>query len=105
VPVGVAAAEPSHPGLIQGIIAIVCAVISLLLLPPLFGIAGIILGVLSLRKGHTALGIVAIVLSAVFMVLGMAFGVYIANHPEFLKHPSSSTSSTSGAIIESLLQE
>lgn len=69
VPVEIA---PEHPGRAQGIIGIVCAVIFLGLFPPLFGIAGIILGVLALKKGQINLGLIAIILSAVFMVIGIA---------------------------------
>lgn len=63
-----------NPGMIEGIIGIVCAVISLLLLPIIFGPAGIILGVFSLKKGAKTLGLVTIILSAVFMIVGMVFG-------------------------------
>jgi len=68
---------PNHPGRAQGIIGIVCAVLSLALLPPVFGIAGIILGSLSLKKGEKNLGLIAIILSAVFMVIGMIVGVAV----------------------------
>lgn len=64
-----------NPGNVEGIIAIICAVVSLLFLPPLFGLIGILLGVKSKQKGQKTLGTVAIVLSAVFMILGMILGV------------------------------
>ena len=80
VPVAVPAEiAPEHPGRAQGIIGIVCAVISLALLPPLFGIAGIILGTLALKKGQRNLGLIAIILSAVFMVIGMIVGVAVSS--------------------------
>jgi hypothetical protein len=79
VPVAVPAqTAPEHPGRVQGIIGIVCAVIALLLFPPIFGIAGIILGTLSLKKGEKNLGLIAIILSAVFMILGMIIGVAVS---------------------------
>ena len=99
-PVGVPAVAPSHPGMTQGIFGLVCAVISLLFFPPVFGIAGIVLGVLAMRHGEKALGITALVLSAVFMVVGMAFGVYAHAHPDLFRAGSSAT----GAVIESLSQ-
>lgn len=80
VPVAVPAEiAPEHPGRVQGIIGIVCAVISLGLLPPLFGMAGIILGVLALKKGQRNLGLIAIILSAIFMVIGIIIGVAVSN--------------------------
>ncbi len=100
-PVGVPAVAPKNPGMIQGVISIICAVVSLLLFPPFFGIAGIILGVLATRKGEKALGITGIVLSSVFMLIGIAFGVYVSMHPGLLK---TNNSSTSGAVIESVMQ-
>ena len=68
---------PNHPGRVQGIIGIVCAVIAIALLPPLFGVAGIILGVLALKKGEKNLGLIAIILSAVFMVIGIILGIVV----------------------------
>ena len=85
----------------QGIIGLLCAVISLIFFPPVFGIAGIIFGVLSLQKGQKGLGITAIVLSAVFMLIGFAFGVYVHLHPNIVK-PSGTSSA--GAVIEVLFQ-
>ncbi|MDO8518411.1 MAG: hypothetical protein Q7S26_03940 [bacterium] len=99
-PVGVPAVAPKHPGMTQGIIGLVCGVVSLLFVPIVFGIVGIILGVLSLRKGEKALGITAIALSAVFMIIGMGLGVYVNTHPDLFK----TNSSMSGAVIEALSQ-
>ena len=100
-PVGVPAPTPSaHPGMIQGISGLVCAVIALLFFPPIFGIAGIVLGSRAMKAGERTLGITVIVLSTVFMVAGMAFGAYARIHPDILK----TTSPLSGAVIQSLLQ-
>lgn len=99
-PAGVPAETAGHPGMTQGIGGIVCAVISTLILPPVFGLIGIILGILSVRKGEKALGITAIVLSAVFMIVGMIFGAYVAMHPELFELESEAMP---GAVIHSLI--
>ena len=65
-------------GKTQAIIGIVCAVISLLFLPPVFGIAGIILGAIAIKKGRKVLGITTVVLAAVCMILGAIFGAYVS---------------------------
>ncbi len=96
-PPSVPAVEAKNPGFTQGIVGIVCAVISLLLLPPVFGTAGIILGILSLRHGEKKLGMIVIVLSAVCMIAGFAFGVYVHLHPELFQM---SHTSAAGAVIE-----
>jgi len=70
---------PLHPGRAQGLIGIICAGISLLLFPPVFGVAGVILGAMALRKGEKTLGIIALVLSPIFMVIGMVLGVVFAD--------------------------
>jgi ABC-type Na+ efflux pump permease subunit len=78
VPVAVPAeVAPKNPGRVQGIIGIVCAVISLLLLPPVFGVAGIILGVIAMNKGQKTLGLIAVILSAIFMVIGLILSIYV----------------------------
>ena len=69
-----AEAPAKHPGRVEGIIAIICAVIALGFFPPVFGIAGIVLGILARKKGDRTLGLVAIILSAVFMVIGFIIG-------------------------------
>ena len=70
---------PEHPGRTQGIIGIICAVVSLVVLPPFFGVAGIVLGILALKKGQRNLGLIAIILSAVFMVIGGIIGVVVSS--------------------------
>ena len=80
VPIAVPAeTHPSHPGRAQSIIGVVCAVISLLFFPPVFGIAGIVLGSMAISKGEKTLGIIAVILSAVFMVIGMVLGVVLSD--------------------------
>lgn len=68
-----------NPGKTEGIIGIICAVIALIFFPPIFGIVGIILGVIARKKGEKNLGLVAIVLSSVFLVVGMIIGVWAAS--------------------------
>ena len=71
-----------NPGRVEGIISIICAVMAILFFPIIFGPVGIILGSVSLKKGSKTLGLVAIILSAVFMGLGFVLG-YLAlmNNP------------------------
>jgi len=75
-------AEPpsKHPGRVEGIIAIICAIISLLFFPIIFGIVGTILGITSRTKGEETLGLIAIILSLAFMVIGLALG-FAAGQP------------------------
>lgn len=78
-PAGIPVEVPTkHPGRIEGIIAIICAVIALGFFPPIFGIIGIILGVRARKKGEDTLGLIAITLSAVFMVIGFIIGAGLA---------------------------
>lgn len=55
------------------IIGIVCGVIGLFFCPPLFGIAGIVLGIVGKGKGER-LGTTAIIVGAVGLVLGTILG-------------------------------
>lgn len=66
-----------HPGRTAGIFSIICAVVSLLFFPPIFGLIGIFLGIKSLNNGAKSLGIVGIVLSAIFMIVGMILGIIV----------------------------
>lgn len=58
------------------IIGIVCGVVALLFIPPLFGIAGIVLGIVGRSKGER-LATVAIVVAAVGLVVGMILGYVV----------------------------
>jgi len=69
-----AEAPVKHPGKVEGIISIICALISTLFFPIILGPVGIILGVLSLKKGAKTLGLVAIIVSATCMVIGFILG-------------------------------
>ncbi len=76
VPVVPQEPENPHPGRAEGMVALVFAALSAAFFPPIFGIAGIILGLQSRRKGRKALGTAAIVLSIVCMAAGIALGAY-----------------------------
>ncbi|WP_433518575.1 hypothetical protein ACQP2T_25640 [Nonomuraea sp. CA-143628] len=66
-------------GQLLSIIAFVCAAISLLFIPILFGLAGIGLGIAGHTRGET-LGKWAAVTSGVAMILGMVIGyIVVAN--------------------------
>ncbi len=52
-----------------------CAGLSLLILPPAFGLAGFIIGILNLVKGSTAHGIIQIILSITCGLFGMLIGM------------------------------
>ena len=70
--------EKKNKGRVLSIIGLVCAIISLLLLPILFGPAAIVLGYFARKKGDKTFGLVVIVLGAVFMVIGMVLGALVA---------------------------
>ena len=79
VPVGVPVEKPSkHPGMIHGILSIICAATAVLFFPLIFGITGIILGSLAFKKGSKALGLVGIILSAVSMIIGLILGYLVS---------------------------
>ena len=64
-----------------GIGGLVCSIIIAIgIIPPIFGIAGIILGVLAIRKGQKKMGWTAIFLSAAIMVLAWSYFFYRAYH-------------------------
>ncbi|MEK7575482.1 MAG: hypothetical protein AAB491_00125 [Patescibacteria group bacterium] len=71
-------AEPpdKHPGRIEGLIAILCATLSLMFFPPIFGITGIVLGKKSHKEGSVNLGLISIVLSVIFMIMGIIIGIF-----------------------------
>lgn len=78
---------PSYPqqgagnsGRIMAIIGIVCGLIAFVFCPPGFGIAGMVLGGLAIGKQEKNLGIAAIVVSVIGLVVGIAFGAFVATH-------------------------
>ncbi|HEY4479780.1 MAG TPA: hypothetical protein VI981_05535 [Candidatus Paceibacterota bacterium] len=99
VPVGVPAELPRHKGRIQAYLGLACGLISIILFPPVFGIAGIILGIAAINRGEKVTGAIAVVISSVFMIAGFALGMYVSKHPDIFKSGSYST----GAVYEALL--
>ncbi len=73
-PIAVPTKREKGPGTTEGVFGIISGVASLLFIPILFGIIGIFLGVRSLNKGSKGLGLTAIILSSVFMVIGIILG-------------------------------
>jgi hypothetical protein len=75
------AQPPTIAGGSKGIITggYVCAAISLLFLPPGFGIAGLVLGIIALTRGRTGHGIAIIVLSVSLAFFGMLIGAAMWN--------------------------
>ena len=59
-----------------GILSIVFAVLSLIVLPIIFGPLGIIFGIIAVLKGESKLGITGIVLSVVFATISTIIGMY-----------------------------
>jgi hypothetical protein len=53
----------------------ICALLSLLVLPPAFGLAGLIIGIINLTRGRIGHGIAQIVLSVTFAIFGMLIGI------------------------------
>jgi uncharacterized protein with PQ loop repeat len=64
---------------VLSIIAFVCAAISLLFIPILFGLAGIVLGVVGHTRGES-LGKWAAITSGVTMILGMVIGYLVVTN-------------------------
>jgi uncharacterized membrane protein len=61
----------------NGQLSITFAVISLLFLPPIFGLIGIILGIIGITKDEGTVAIVGLVLSFIFPIIGMIFGAMV----------------------------
>lgn len=66
-----------NKGRVYSIVGFICAIISLLFLPIVFGSAAIILGVVARKKGDSSFGLVVIVLGVVLMVSGMVLGAVV----------------------------
>ena len=72
------ARRPRVSDQVLSIIGFVCAAIALLFIPILFGIIGIVLGIVGHTRGE-ALGKWAAIASAVTMVGGMILGIIVVN--------------------------
>ena len=66
--------QKSATGFVVG--SAICAALSLLFMPPLFGAAGIVLGYFASRRNRTA-GIICMVVSGVCMVIGVALSWWL----------------------------
>jgi len=64
-------------GVIYSAFGLVCAIISLLFFPIIFGPLAIILGYLGRKNGDKTFGLVVMILGAVFMAIGMILGVAV----------------------------
>jgi hypothetical protein len=64
-------------GRIYSSIGLACAILSLLILPIIFGPAAIILGILAKKNGDEKFGQVVFILGIVFMVVGMILGAVV----------------------------
>ncbi len=71
------AALPASPIGGSGLIAAgyICAFVSLLFCPPGFGIAGVVIGIVNITRGHVGHGVAQIVISIFCTLLGIAIGV------------------------------
>jgi hypothetical protein len=54
----------------------ICSAVALLFFPPVFGIAGMVLGYFAFRRNRTA-GIICMTVSAVCMVVGVILGIWV----------------------------
>lgn len=66
-------------GRVYSILGIVSAVLSLVILPILFGPAAVILGIIAINKKDKTLGIIAIVLGIVLAIISWIIAVLILN--------------------------
>jgi uncharacterized OB-fold protein len=60
----------------QGLIisGYICAILSLFIFPPAFGLAGAVIGIMNLTKGIAGHGICQLILSIVCAIIGMIIG-------------------------------
>ncbi|OGO03493.1 MAG: hypothetical protein A2Y72_00575 [Chloroflexi bacterium RBG_13_53_26] len=79
LPGGAAGATPSQQrksatGFVVG--SAVCAAIALLFFPPIFGVAGIVLGYFAFRRNRLA-GTICMVVSGICMIVGVVLGLWV----------------------------
>jgi hypothetical protein len=70
--------ECKHPGRSEGVVAVFCGLLSFLFFPPIFGVAGIVLGMQARHLGSRSLGMTAIVISSVLMTAGTLISIFIS---------------------------
>lgn len=61
----------------NGELSIIFAVLSLFLLPPIFGLIGTILGIIGITKEEGATAIIGLILSIVLSIIGMIIGAWV----------------------------
>ncbi|MFB8026583.1 hypothetical protein ACFQ6U_21130 [Streptomyces sp. NPDC056465] len=72
------APQRSASGNVLSIVAMVLGVISLIFLPIVFGVVGLVLAIVAKTVRHERLAVPAIVVSAVGLVGGMILGILVA---------------------------
>ncbi|MFF5897612.1 hypothetical protein ACFY8O_16975 [Streptomyces argenteolus] len=72
------ASQRTATGNVLSIIAMVLGAISLLFLPIVFGVIGLVLGIVAKTVRHERLAVPAIVVSAVGLIGGMVLGALLA---------------------------
>ncbi|MFF9147344.1 hypothetical protein ACWGBV_14560 [Streptomyces sp. NPDC055051] len=73
------APAPAASGNVLSIIAMVLGVVALLFLPIVFGLIGVVLGIVAKTVQHERLAVPAIVVAAVGMVGGMILGALVVS--------------------------
>jgi O-antigen/teichoic acid export membrane protein len=69
--------KTENKGRVYSIIGLICAILSILIFPIVFGVIAITLGIFARKKGDATFGLVVIILGAVFMVIGMIIGAVV----------------------------
>lgn len=70
------APRPTSPGNTLSTIGIICGAIAFLILPPVFGIAGLVFGGIAKAKGESR-ATTALIVSGLGLVLGMIIGALV----------------------------
>lgn len=79
VPAGVPTEEKDQTATVLGILSICFGAVSFLFCPLIFGLAGVVLGIISIAIGRKkTLGIIGLSISAVGTVVGLIFGAIVA---------------------------
>ena len=64
-----------------GILSIIFACISLIFFPPIFGLAGFILGIIGITKGEGRTATAGLILNCIFPIIGMIIGAIVWARP------------------------
>jgi len=74
-------AQVAFPGRNHAVAGIVCSVIALMFQPIVFGLAGIVFGVVARKKGARTLGLVTVLLAICFSLVGMLMHILLSLDP------------------------